>query len=77
MECHLGSYRPRCRDLTLESFTRGLASKDADEVAQPIVVATIGAASLCSVSSLASIALPSRPNHNAAAPCAKLISALG
>jgi hypothetical protein len=77
MQCHLGlCLTVRC-DLTLESFTRGLASEDADEVAQPIVVATMGAASLCSVSSLASIALPSRPNHNAAAPCAKLISALG
>jgi hypothetical protein len=51
----------------LEPFARGLSSEDADENAQPIVVATLGA-SWCSVSSRAPIALSSRPNHNAAAP---------
>jgi hypothetical protein len=77
MQCHLGWCLSLRSDFTLEPFARGLASEDADEIAQPIVVATMGDASLCSVSSVAPIALPSRPNHNAAAPCAKLISALG
>jgi hypothetical protein len=73
MKCHLGGCLSFRCDFTLEPFARGLASEDADEIAQPIVVATLGDASLCSVSSLAPIALPSRPNHSAAAPCVKLI----
>jgi hypothetical protein len=77
MQCHLGRCASFRANFTLEPFARGLASKDADENAQPIVVATLGDASSCSVSSRAPIAPPSRPNHNAAAPCAKLISAFG
>jgi hypothetical protein len=77
MQCHLGGCRSIGCDLTLELFTRGLASEDANENAQPVVAAIVRDASRCCMSSLPLIALPSRPNHNAAAPCVKLISAFG
>jgi hypothetical protein len=77
MQCHLGwCISFRC-DFTLEPFTRGLAGEDANESAQPVVAAMVGDASPRSVSSLPPIALPSRPNHNAAAPCVKSMSAFG
>jgi hypothetical protein len=77
MQCHLGwCVSFRC-DFTLEPVARGLASEDADENAQPVVAATMGDASWCSVSILAPMALASRPNHSAPAPCVKLISAFG
>jgi hypothetical protein len=45
MQCHLGlCLAVRC-DLTLEPFTRGLASEDADENAEPVVALTMGDAS--------------------------------
>jgi hypothetical protein len=71
MQCHLGSCVSFGCDFTFEPFSRGLASEDADENAQTVIAVTIGDASWCSVPSLAPIALPSRPNHNAAAPCVK------
>jgi hypothetical protein len=53
MQCHLGwCVSFRC-DFTLEPFARGLPSEDADENAQPVVEATMGDASRCSMSSLA------------------------
>ena len=64
-------------NFTLELFARGVASEDANKNAQPVVAAVMGDASWRCVSSVAPIALPSRPNHNAAAPCVKLISAFG
>jgi hypothetical protein len=77
MQCHLGCCLSLRCGFTLEPFARSLASENANENAQPLVAATIGDASGCSVSSLPPIALPSRPNHNAAAPCAKSMSAFG
>jgi hypothetical protein len=77
MQCHLGWCRSFGRDVPLEPFTRGLASEDANENTQPVVATIMGDASWCSVSSLPPIALRSRPNHNAAAPCAKSMSAFG
>jgi hypothetical protein len=76
MQCHLGWCVAFRRDFTLEPLARRLASKDADENAQPLVAATVGDASY-SVSSLLPIALPSRPNHDAAAPSLMLISGSG
>jgi hypothetical protein len=77
MQCHLGWCTSHRCNLTLELFARGLPSEDADENAQPVVAATIGDASRCAASSLAPIAFPSRPNHNAVAPCAKSMAAFG
>jgi hypothetical protein len=75
MQSHLGwCLSFRC-EFTLEPFARGLASEDAHENTQPVVETIMGDASWCSVSSLPPIALRSRPNHNAAAPCAKSMSA--
>jgi hypothetical protein len=37
MQCHLGLYLAVRCDLTLESFTRGLASEDADKHPQRFV----------------------------------------
>jgi hypothetical protein len=77
MQCHLGWCVSFRFGFALEPFTRGLASEDANENAQPIVAAIVGDASRRSVSSLPLIALSSKPNHNAAAPCAKSMSAFG
>jgi hypothetical protein len=77
MQCHLGWCVSLRRDFTLEPFARGMTSEDADKNAQPVVAATMADGSWCRVSSLPLIAFPSRPNHNAAAPCLKLISAFG
>jgi hypothetical protein len=68
MECHLGWCVSFRFGFALEPFTRGLASEDPNESAQPVVAPTTGDASWCFVSSLPPIALPSRANHNAAAP---------
>jgi hypothetical protein len=77
MQCHLGRCASFRSDFTLELFACSLASEDPNENSQPVVAATIGDASWYSVSSLPPIAIPSRPNHNAAAPCAKSMSAFG
>jgi hypothetical protein len=73
MQCHLGLHRSRCCDFALESFTRGLAGKNADKQAQRFV-AVIVRHPATSCASRSSIALLSRPDHNAVAPCAKSIS---
>jgi hypothetical protein len=76
MQCHLGLYRSRCSDFTLESLTRGLASEDADQNVQWFVV-VIARRPLMSSASRPSIALLSRPDHNAVAPCQEVdLSAL-
>ena len=41
MQCHLGLYCSRYGDFTLESFTRGLASEDADKQAQRFVAVIV------------------------------------
>jgi hypothetical protein len=76
MECHLGSYRSRRCDFTLEPFTSGLASKKADKQAQRFV-AVIMRRPVMPCASRSSIALLSRPDHNAVAPCREVdLSAL-
>ena len=45
MQCHLGLRLPLRGYFTLEPFTRGLASEDADENAQPVVAPTVADAS--------------------------------
>jgi hypothetical protein len=68
MQCHLGLRLSLCCDFTLESFTRGLASKNADKQAQRFV-AVIVRRPVTSCASRSSIALLSRPDHNAVALC--------
>jgi len=60
----------RC-DFTLEPFTRGLASEDPDQHSEGFV-ALIAWRSLSCCASRPSIALLSRPNHNAASPSASI-----
>ena len=56
----------RC-DFTLEGFTRGLASEDADQYVQWFVL-VIARRSFSFCASKPSIALLSRPDHNACLP---------
>jgi hypothetical protein len=77
MQCHLGLCASFRSDFTLKPLACSLASEDPNENAQPVVAATIDDASWYSVASLPTIAFPSRPNHNAAAPYAKSMSAFG
>ena len=76
MQCHLGlCLAVRC-DLTLEPFTRGLASEDADKQTQRLV-AVIGRRLLTTCATRPSIALLSRPDHSAVASCREVdLSAL-
>ena len=67
MQCHLGLCLSLRCDVTLEPFTRGLASEDADQHAQRFIV-VIARRSFSCYTSMPSIALLSRPDHNAAAP---------
>jgi hypothetical protein len=68
MQCHLGWCLAFRRDFPLESFTRGLASEDADKQTQRFI-AVLARRPLTSCASRPSIALLSRPDHNALAPC--------
>jgi hypothetical protein len=77
MQRHLRSCLSLRCDFTLEPFARSLASEDTNENAQLVVAAIVGDASRYYVSSLPPIALRSRSDHNAAAPCAKSMSAFG
>ena len=43
MQCHLGLRLSLCCDFTLESFTRSLASKNADKQAQRFVAVIVRA----------------------------------
>src|SRR4029434_8751909 len=74
MQCHLGLYLPLRCDLTLELFTRGLASEGADQHSQRFV-ALIARRTLTCCASKPFIALASRTNHNAATPSASLMLA--
>jgi hypothetical protein len=74
MQCHLGLYLPLRCDLTLELFTRGLASEGADQHSQRFV-ALIARRTLTCCASKPFIALASRTNHNAATPSASLMPA--
>jgi hypothetical protein len=74
MQCHLGlCLAVRCY-LTLESFTRGLASEDADQHAQRFVTVIAQRALTCCASK-PSAPLASRTDHNAATPSASLMFA--
>jgi hypothetical protein len=70
MQSHLGLCLPLPCDFTLESFTRGLASQDANKHAQRLVAA-IAPTALSSSASNPPLCVISRPDHNATAPCAK------
>ena len=72
MECHLGFYRSRRCDFTLEPFTRGLASEDADQHAQGFV-AVIARPTLLCYSSRPLVASASRTDHDAATPSLSLM----
>jgi hypothetical protein len=74
MQCHLGLCLSLRCDFTLEPFTRRLASEDADQYVQWFVV-VIARRSFSCCASKPSIALLSRPDHNAAAPFALLMFA--
>jgi hypothetical protein len=71
MECHLGWCVSFCFGFALEPFTRGLASEDADNQTQRFV-AVIVQRLVTSGASRSPIALLSRPDHNAVAPCRKV-----
>ena len=72
MQCHLGLCLSLRCDFTLEPFTRGLASEDADQHAQRFV-AVIARRTLPCYASKPLIALLSRTDHNAATPSASLM----
>jgi hypothetical protein len=71
-QCHRLCLSLRC-DFTLEPFTRGLASEDADQHAQRFIV--VIPRRFFSYYASPSIALLSRPDHNAATPFASLMFA--
>jgi hypothetical protein len=74
MQCHLGLCVAVRRDLTLEPFTRGLASEDADQHPQRFV-AVIARRTLPCCVSRPLVASASRTDHNAATPSLSLMFA--
>jgi hypothetical protein len=68
MQCHPGWCVSFRFGFALEPFTRGLASEDADKQTQRFV-AMIVQRLVTSRASSSPIALLSRPDHNAVAPC--------
>jgi hypothetical protein len=67
MQCHLELWLAVRCDLTLESFTRGLASEDAHKDPQ-LFVAVIVPRTLPCCASTPFVASGSRTDHNAATP---------
>jgi hypothetical protein len=74
MQCHLGLCPSLRRGFTLEPFTRGLASEDADQHAQRFV-AVIARRTVPYYSSRPFVASALRTDHNAATPSLSLMFA--
>jgi hypothetical protein len=74
MQCHLGLCLAVRYDLTLEPFTRGLTSEDADQHPQRFVAA-IARRTLPCYASRPLVASASRTDHNAATPSLSLMFA--
>jgi hypothetical protein len=74
MQYHLGLYLAVRSDLTLEPFTRGLASENADQHAQRFVT-VIARRTLPCYASRPFVASASRTDHNAATPSLSLMFA--